>query len=232
MTDIHCHILPKMDDGAKSTEMSLQMLEAEAKCGVNTVVLTPHFYLEQESPDSFIKRRQASYKHLCKAAMGKLYPELRLGAEVLFTSSLSDYDMHPLCIEGTDYLLLELPYKKLDNQFLMQIHRFIDTAGVRIIIAHIERYLNYTSSESLKQVMNMDVLCQMNCESILRLPLLRKKLLNLIESDRIHLLGTDAHNITTRPVNMGEAYSYIEKKLGRTVLMENARCILDNKDIF
>ena len=60
MIDLHTHILPKMDDGASSSDLSLEMLRMEAEQGVDTVVLTPHFYREKEDPSSFLQRRASS----------------------------------------------------------------------------------------------------------------------------------------------------------------------------
>ena len=59
-TDFHSHILPCMDDGARSAEESVKMLEALRDSGVDRVVLTPHFYRQKEDIVSFLSRRQAS----------------------------------------------------------------------------------------------------------------------------------------------------------------------------
>lgn len=58
MIDFHCHILPKMDDGSDSINTSLAMLREEHTQGVNRVVLTPHFYCEEESIEAFLQRRK------------------------------------------------------------------------------------------------------------------------------------------------------------------------------
>jgi len=60
LTDLHTHILPGMDDGARNVAMSLAMLEAERAQGVDTVVLTPHFYREREDAERFLQRREAA----------------------------------------------------------------------------------------------------------------------------------------------------------------------------
>ena len=68
MTDLHTHILPGMDDGAKTPEESLQMLRMERDQGVDTVVLTPHFYRDRERPEWFLARRRASAEALRQEA--------------------------------------------------------------------------------------------------------------------------------------------------------------------
>lgn len=230
--DFHSHILPKMDDGASDLNESLKMLEAEETNGVDTVILTPHFYRDKESAESFLNRRFKSFVTLYNATREGCYPKLVLGAEVLFTPSLVELDLKDFCLGDTDYMLLELPYQKLDHRMLMNIRRFINEADVNIIIAHIERYLKFTDEESIMEIMSMNVLSQVNCDSFLKRSLKRKKLLKWIDSGLVHFLGTDAHNTTNRPVNMKEAYSYIKSKLKQVYLMENAESILNNEDIF
>ena len=120
--DFHSHILPAMDDGAINTDISLKMLSRLAQDGVDTVVLTPHFYRRDEDIPSFIKRRDAAYRQLCEAAVElEKCPRLLLGAEVYYYPSLSaDPDFGQLTIEGTDYVLLELPFEHFyDNFFIV-----------------------------------------------------------------------------------------------------------------
>ena len=62
MIDFHTHILPRMDDGSRSVEESLEMLDSMRQQGVKTVFATPHFYANDESVDSFLERREASLK--------------------------------------------------------------------------------------------------------------------------------------------------------------------------
>ena len=76
MTDLHTHILPGVDDGAKAPEESLEMLRMERDQGVDTVVLTPHFYRDRERPEHFLKRRRAAGEALRDALMALPEEEL------------------------------------------------------------------------------------------------------------------------------------------------------------
>ena len=58
MIDFHTHILPGLDDGAKTLDESIQLLKMEEEQGVDTIVLTPHYYHEREDLKSFLQRRQ------------------------------------------------------------------------------------------------------------------------------------------------------------------------------
>ena len=57
MIDFHSHILPGIDDGSKSVEMSIKMLRREAQQGISRVVATPHFYPQTDNPERFLRRR-------------------------------------------------------------------------------------------------------------------------------------------------------------------------------
>ena len=71
MTDLHTHILPGMDDGARTVKESLKMLRMERSQGVDTVVLTPHFYRDYETPEHFLQRREESVRVL-ETVIGRL----------------------------------------------------------------------------------------------------------------------------------------------------------------
>ena len=64
MLDIHTHILPGIDDGSRSVEQSVSMLQCEAEQGVTTVALTPHYDAKRETPAQFVQRREVAKEHL------------------------------------------------------------------------------------------------------------------------------------------------------------------------
>ena len=88
--DFHSHILPGMDDGSKSVEMSVEMLNREAEQGIRKVIATPHFYPWSEHPEQFLARRDTAAAKLRKAMeMRNHLPEVIMGAEVNFCFSKS-----------------------------------------------------------------------------------------------------------------------------------------------
>ena len=212
--DFHCHILPCFDDGSESVEMSLKMLEQEKAQGVDRVILTSHFYRRHEEQDHFLKRRQAAFDELMRAAekSGMELPELKLGAEVAMTRQLKMEDLRPLCIEGTQTLLLELPFAPV-GPWLNDVKAIIDKNTVRVVFAHIERYRDVWKKNEFEEIMELPVLKQINTSSVISDGFFRKRqLLKLIEEERVHILGTDAHNLTKRPVDMGKAVDVLAKK--------------------
>ena len=219
MIDFHTHILPKMDDGSRGTEESLRMLREESSQGVSAVVLTPHYYAEKERPEKFLERREASERRLSEvigeSGEGGSLPELFLGAEVKVFSGISSLELLPeLAIRGTRYILLEMPFEPWPESVFRELNG-IKARGLHPIIAHLERYLQLQKkTDNIERLMDSYVLIQCNAEFFLQ-GFKSRKAFSLLKEDRIHLLGSDCHNLTSRPPNIGAALALIEKKTGR-----------------
>ncbi len=223
MTDIHCHVLPQMDDGSKSVEESLAMLKALSAQGVDQVVATPHFYADEDSPEGFLERRAASKEKLMRSWHPGL-PALRLGAEVCYFEGISQCGgLDALKIEGTGLLLLEMPFCRWGQRVLQEV-REIQAARAAVLLAHIERYLQWQDKEIWDALAEWGVLNQCNAPFFLRWQT-RPKALRMLWEGRIHLLGSDSHNMGSRPPQLGEALAAVGQK-GRKILEENGRKFL------
>lgn len=212
--DFHSHILPNIDDGAKDVFESVEMLRKLYNDGVETVVLTPHFYRNKSNIESFLIKRSNSFQKLNDTIIHyNTFPKLLQGCECYYYPSLFEDDFSKLCIEGTDFLLLELPFEKFSDRFLLTLQNSINKSKCKIILAHVERYLEYNSIDTITGFINEnDILCQMNCCSLANANIFhRKKLLKLIDQNIVQLLGSDAHNLKKRPPRFSEA-EYIIKK--------------------
>ena len=89
MTDLHCHILPGMDDGAKDTAVSLELLRGEYEDGVRNIAFTSHFNSERTTVEAFTAKRQAAFEQLTAALEGQpMQFDFKLGAEVFFSPGL------------------------------------------------------------------------------------------------------------------------------------------------
>ena len=212
MIDIHTHILPHFDDGAKDTQIARQMLDAERAQGVKTVVITPHFYGKRYSPQQFLKRRDEAF-----ALIKDTFPEgveVRLGAEVHFTGiNLPDFEeLCLLAIEGTKCLLLEFPFTTKWTKALMDmLSDFIDETGYTPIIAHIERYEEVRKRPAyVTELVNMGCLLQVNAQAFVD-----KKdrgfAFALLKRGLVHCIGSDAHDMEMRSPDLTEAKKAIEK---------------------
>lgn len=218
--DFHSHILPNMDDGAQNADESLKMLKILAASGVETAVLTPHFYRRKEDINSFAKRRAKAFEVLSER-VGELKdcPRLITGAEVYFYPSLStDPDFEKLCIDGTDYVLLELPFEQFHDNFYRSYSKFMNNCRQKIILAHIERYLSFgnTVEDFIRLSEYGDALWQVNCSSIAEAGVFKRKpMLDMISRGMVSALGTDAHDVSHRAPLFGKAEKIIISKCGK-----------------
>ncbi|MCR5088452.1 MAG: histidinol-phosphatase [Oscillospiraceae bacterium] len=219
MIDFHSHILPGIDDGSKDLEMSLQMIQAQADQGIDTIVATSHFYATQRSVSHFLRRRQQAWELLAEELSDEA-PEILLGAEVLYFPGISRMQELPeLCIEGTNVLLLEMPFDSWTEYAIREVNELAVSSGLVILMAHIERYYFKQPLAVWDEFLDHGILMQSNADFFLPFKT-RRKAMRLLANDRIHLLGTDAHNMSTRAPRMGEAVLMIRKNLGSQKLLE------------
>ena len=216
--DMHCHILPGVDDGARDVETSLAMLEASRAQGVQYMVATPHFYATRDRVDTFLDRRREAWETL-KSRMGADYPGIVLGAEVAFFRGISRAErLEALKIEGTDCLLLEMPFRPWSEDDVDEVSEILEKRGYTIILAHIERYLAMRgNSDYIGNLLELPVLAQINAESLLDWRQ-RGKLIKMVRNGQVHLLGSDCHGIHHRPPNLGEGREILRKKTGTEYL--------------
>ncbi|HIU48054.1 MAG TPA: hypothetical protein IAB04_01675 [Candidatus Avimonoglobus intestinipullorum] len=234
MIDFHAHILPKIDDGPKHLSDSLSMLKHSYEQGVGTVVSTSHCYVTDEARiDAFLAARARSYRALREAmdSDGGPFPNIVLGAEVHLYKDISHYENLPkLCIEGTNYLLVEMPYTKWNNTLYDSLYS-MQLKHLRPILAHIERYA--AQEDAFENLFSLDLLYQVNADSFLHSPE-KRFLAKLFDKNAIQLLGSDMHNLTSRPSRMQKAAEHIGKVYGQPFLeyiQNNAEAVLENRDV-
>ena len=220
MTDLHTHILPGMDDGAKDSETSLAMLRMQRDQGVDTVVLTPHFYRERELPAHFLERRSKAARHLAEAITAlpeeerSALPALALGAEVAWVPGLSDWpELERLCLGRSQTFLLELPSSPWTDQMIHQLYDLPGRTGLTPIIAHLERYLNTQKRQHIQAVLSLGVPVQVSAEPLLH-PFQRGTVLKMLREGQAQLLASDSHNLSTRKPNLGPGMEVVRRKLG------------------
>ena len=214
MTDFHSHFLPGIDDGSDSIETSLAMLNVWQEQGIERLCATPHFYADHNTPRRFLRRREEAFTSLT-AAMEEagLHIPILLGAEVRFFDGISGAEELPeLCLQGTNLLLVEMPFTKWTDRMISEVDD-IRRRGIRPVAAHIERYLDLNPKKTIQRFMDMDIMIQCNAEFFLSRRTSRKAL-RMLKDERIHFLGSDAHNMRSRQPNLRPALDLIEKKLG------------------
>ena len=210
MTDTHTHILPGMDDGAADLSESLRLLRRSKAQGVKTVVLTPHFYPDRESVDSFLARRQEAYELLCREVPSG-FPRLVLGAEVAWCAGLEHMErLKELTMGQTDYLLLEMPYMSWTDEQLTGILRLVEDGRVTPVMAHVDRYLHMQNRGQYEAVLGMNVPLQMSAVAF-RQFFRRRKALRLMSQGQ-WMVGSDCHNLTDRPPCMADVARYLQQQ--------------------
>ena len=235
ITDFHSHILPSFDDGAADTETAIKMLTLSKSMGVSCVVSTSHCYpCSSEDIDKFLDGRERAYSKLMDAiaASGADVPEIRLGCEVHLTCDLTGFrDVERLCVDGTSYMLLEMPASKWTDNTIDNVYK-LSISGIKPIIAHAERNIKQ-NEDLLNSLYMLDILIQINAGSF-GVPTLKKFIDKMMKNKMIHIIGTDMHNLTSRRPVMDNAEKYIKKRFGGecwNYLMRNAGIILEGDEL-
>lgn len=226
LVELHSHLLPRLDDGSDSVETSLAILRREAEQGVETVCATPHFYRHQDTVETFCERRAAALEQLLAAAPDGL-PRVIPAAEAALFSGMGGYpSVERLCIQGTRTLLVEMPFAEWTDFQVGEIPALVLDRGFQVVLAHPERFcFSGGNRRQLGRLARLPIGFQINAESLLHWRT-RHLALELLELARYPLLGSDCHNLTSRPPNLREGRAVVKRKLGRTFLRqmdENAR---------
>ena len=219
-TDFHSHILPGIDDGSKSVRMSIAMLRRLAAQGITRVVATPHFYAHQNSPEKFFARRDAAESTL-RQAMAQVsgLPEVIVGAEVCYFPGMSGTDLLPaLTIGSTSYILVEMPHGPWTQGMYRELENIRNRHGLMPIIAHVDRYIRPLQQYGIPdRLYDMEMVVQANAGFFMDWRT-RRLAVKMLENDRIHLLGSDCHDMSDRPPYLAGAMDTIRQKLGKEAL--------------
>ncbi len=212
MIDLHCHILPGIDDGAKNTDVSLELLKEEKRQGIQAIVFTPHFNPNRIETEKFIKIRNHSYNKLMSVPeVEEMGIKFKLGAEIYFSTRLNEIDLEPFAFTDTNYLLIELP---TDERPYGLTHTLIDilNRGYQPVLAHVERYPYFTNDPvKLFDLIEKGCIAQVNAGAVLNG---EKIAMKYIKWGMAMLICSDCHNMKRRRPNIKEAYSVIRKKFG------------------
>ena len=218
MTDLHTHILPGIDDGSKNVQTSLALLRSEYAQGVERIALTPHFNFENYTIKEFLQSRNAAARQLWLPFRNAELPQyMKLGAEIFYSAQLAEVDPQPLCLTGTNLLLIEFPsayHPRGAEDVLYQLTR----RGFVPLIAHVERYAFVRENPNiLCDFIEAGAYTQINASSLVIHKKQQKMLLHMIQRGLIHVLATDTHSLEKRPPKYRAAMELIEKKCGKDI---------------
>ncbi len=228
--DIHCHILPGVDDGSKDMAMSLRMACVAAENNISAIIATPHYDGAHRcvSPDG-IRRRVEELQHACdeEGIDLRFYP----GNELLYDSSLPEKltKGDVLTMAGSNYCLVEF-FPKEDYQYIFNGLRSLIYEGFIPILAHCERYdCLFKEEKRVDELVSQGVLLQCNAVSVERklFQAVPRFVNSLLSKSKVSFIATDAHRGEgERAPQLLRAADYLKKKYGEAyagrLLRENA----------
>ena len=243
MIDIHSHIVFGVDDGPRTREESLALLQEAFSQGVRTIVSTSHRRKNMfETPEEVIME---NFKEIQALAQQEL-PDLTIlyGAEIYYSEdALEKLESKQIpTLNDTQYALIEFssrtPYWEIRNALSK-----ILLLGIKPVIAHIERYAELESNEKrVKELIDMGCYTQINSSSVLKPRLFRdkyrlfkKRAQYFLSHNLVHCVASDMHNLTSRPPYMKQAFTLIKQQYGekkaQELFMVDPQSIVSNKII-
>tara|TARA_B100000575_G_scaffold258630_1_gene230366 strand:- start:14149 stop:14919 length:771 start_codon:yes stop_codon:yes gene_type:complete len=235
MIDYHNHILPNIDDGARDFDEALMMIEKAYSGGITHIISTVHFNHPQIKVSKDYNYLLSLAKELEDRAKAiDISIKITPSAEVYFNDQILESINNPIVRFREKYILIEFDPQILPKNFSNVLYE-IQLNGLKVIIAHPERYRNIQNEINIiKQWKNKDVLIQVNAGSILGYNGLKikKTAMDIIFMGYCDIIGSDAHNLSTRPFCLEKAYKKIEVLCGKNtveILKYNAEAIVENK---
>ena len=235
MIDIHCHILPDLDDGSESLEMSVEMGEMAIADGVTHVIGTPHAHPKYPFvPELVMKRReelQARFEGRLSIATGC---DFHLSFE-----NLQEIRHLPsrYTLNQKNYLLVEFADYSIPPSMDQTLHG-LHLAGILPIITHPERNpLIRSKPERLFRWLRQGCYAQVTASSLLGRfgKPAQEAAAQWMGLNAVHFLASDAHNVTSRPLRLKETFDHVAKTWGedvaRAVLVDNPLAAFEGKSL-
>ena len=232
--DIHCHILPGIDDGPETIEESLEMIEMACDDGGSHIFATPHILkgVHNNSSETIISSLNNFRNHV-NNGMEVLY-----GADVRISNDLIDLIERKEIptLNGSEYLLLELPFYVMPPNIETMIFS-LRQKGIIPIIAHPERYPYLMRNlQQMKRLRDIGVLYQVTATSLtggFGRDICRS-CFSMIKEGLVDFVASDAHNSKTRPPILSKAYREIKREFDEVIadrlFFYNPRRILEEPD--
>lgn len=235
MIDLHCHILPDVDDGVQSEEEMREVLKSAWRQGICAMFATSH-YPGKRGCNAGVRREKLL---LARQAAQEISPEfcIYMGNELFWMDGIAEAleSGRAASLAESRYVLIEFH----PGEEYRQIYRAVQEltqAGYSPVLAHIERYLCLVKEwERIDKLEDAGCYFQMNMASLLgnRLKPSVRYCRRLVEEERIHFMGTDTHGMHFRPIEIEKSCEWIyrscRKKYADRILYQNAETVIENK---
>ncbi|WP_078543681.1 tyrosine-protein phosphatase [Litchfieldia alkalitelluris] len=238
MIDIHCHILPGVDDGPQSMVAALEMMKHASNEGIRTIIATPHHNSKYSNARNTIFDRVDELNELIKkenidlkilpGQEPRIYGDMAVGYEQSELLTLNNTHK---------YLFVELPSNHVPR-YTKQLLFDLQLQGLQPIIVHPERNQEIIENpDVLYKLVESGASTQVTASSVTGHfgKKIQKFSLQLIEANQAHFIASDAHNLKGRTFLLREAYEKIEKEYGIDMVylfQDNAEVLVEGKTIY
>lgn len=218
LIDIHCHVLPFVDDGPVNLEEAVKILEESARQGIRYMIMTPHYHKEIIEPSR--QRVEESFQALQKEAVERGI-QIFLGCEYFRDSEISENirSGRNTTMAETSYVLVE--FSGTDSFSYIRNYTYnLKVEGYQPIIAHVERYDNCWNMDKIRELKECGIEIQINAATVLGKHGLKNKRmsLKLMKNDLIDYIGSDTHGAIERTQNLKKCSEYVAKKMGASYM--------------
>jgi protein-tyrosine phosphatase len=239
MFDLHCHVLPGIDDGAIDLDDSISMCRASEADGVNAIVATPHF-IDGElntNVEDILGKTNLLNRELEKQNISlKVLP----GMEIYISPNLDKLyeDGKILTLNNKGYMLIELPLIDVFPTYISDVLFRLQIGGIIPIIAHVERYIPIQKSPNRAySLIEKGCLLQVNAGSLDgKFGEKAKETAEiLIEHSMVHFISSDNHSMSKRYTSLKKSYDYFSKNYGKVMannlFIRNTQAVIEGEDI-
>ena len=237
--DMHCHILPGIDDGSVNIDQTLKMMQVAYDDGTRGMIATPHYHIGRMVSDrkECESRLEAVKK---KAKESGIHMDLYLGTEVYYFSEAFDkiVDGEIMSLAGSSYVLIEFE-PRVEYERILRAAANAASEGYVPIFAHVERYMCLLTKPALcKELIEHGALLQINAASVVGkhgkdVQKFDKKIL---KKKWVSFVASDAHGDKHRRPRLMEAYEYVKKKVGEDyaddIFYNNQMKIIEDERIY
>lgn len=238
MIDLHSHIIPGIDDGARSVEDTYNMIIEAKEAGFTDIVATSHFFPNYFEPTT---QELILWKNKLQELLNYKKIDIRLhsGMEVYICNGIEDFisNQQLLALGDSRYMLMEMPMNTPIN-FLDHIVYFLKSMNIRLIIAHPERYSYVQNNfEIINDYLDNDILLQCNYASILGFygKGAEQTMKKMLKQHKVHFLGSDCHRPNSVYALIPEAVDKIKRLIGEDefydISTKNPKKVLNNEKV-
>lgn len=213
--DIHCHIIPHVDDGARSSTQALRIIDIAYKNGIRGMIATPHYEVgKYDGNKEEIEKNFNKIKNL----IARKYPdfELYLGNEIFYSYGVVENleAGNIFTLADSNYVLVEFSpndkYKHISNSLYELVNN-----GYTPILAHAERYEEVMADmDNIEKLVDAGIYIQINAHTLAGKygRGMRRKVVKMIKNDLVHFIATDSHSDGHRSPDLEECIRYLIKK--------------------